>query len=63
MKKILMAAAALMLLSACDMAPKDAGCADCEKMAMEANAKHKAEMAAPMKKDCKCCKGGMKHAH
>lgn len=63
MKTILMAAAALMLLAACDTAPKG-GCTECEKMAMEANAKHKAEMAGKEHgKACTCCKGGMKHGH
>lgn len=64
MKKFLFAASALLLLAACDAGPqKAAGCDDCEKMAMEANAKHEAMKAA--KKDCGCCKGkdGAKHAH
>lgn len=50
MKTMLIAAAALMLLAACDM-PK-AGCADCEKMAREANAKHDTMKHG---KGCDCC--------
>lgn len=49
MKTILTAVAAMFLLAACENTA--GGCDDCEKMAREANAAHKAEMH----KDCECC--------
>lgn len=60
MKTMFVAIATLMLLTACGPAT-EGGCADCEKMAREANAKHQA-MKAATADDCECCKG-KKHDH
>jgi len=60
MKTMLVTVAALMMLTACG-APDNGGCEECEKMAIEANAAHKAKLADAAKKDCDCCKGGMGH--
>lgn len=52
MKTILTAAAALMLLAACQ--PAGGGCDDCEKMAREAKAQHEATKAGKAP-GCDCC--------
>lgn len=57
MKKILMAVAAMMLVSACQ--PASHGCDDCEKMAREAKAKHEASKDTA-KKGCQCGHCGKK---
>jgi hypothetical protein len=59
MKKILIATAALMLLTACEPAPAPQGeCAECAKMAADAKAKH-----GMMMKHGENCPKGDEHMH